>query len=184
MAKTLRCQIQSAGTRTSRAACLVLFGVGTLLSACSSDLLSSRIASRLVVLQYSTNPTTEDSLAASAAGRAPASVYHFLNAIGVVTTVPAYAFAGLQPAPDSVTDTNTLECNAVDVRIITVNLPTEADSIWLRAQGIHPLLFNNKLFGNLTTERLDRIGNLQGNDNFVTGHILFDCIQVGFGRSQ
>ena len=182
MTKTLRCQMQSAGARTSWAACLVLLGVGIAVSACSSDLLSSRIAPRLVVLQYATNPTAEDSLAASATGKAPASVYHFLNAIGVVTTVPAYAFAALQPAPDSVTDTSTLECNLVDVRITTVTLPTEADSIWLRAQGIHTLLFSNRLFGTATTETLDRIGNLQRNDNIVAGHLLFDCF-VAFSRS-
>lgn len=154
-----------------------------LLAACSSDLVTEPPAPRLVVLQYSTNPTTADSLAASATGRAPASVYHFLNAVGLVTTVPASAFAALRPAPDSVTDTNTLECNLVDVRITTVSLPTEADSIWLRTQGIHPLLFNNKLFGTLTTATLDRIGNLQRNDNIVAGHLLFDCF-VGFRRSQ
>ncbi len=173
------------GTRRglSWAACLALLGGGGAISSCSSDLVTEAPAPRLVVLQYSTDPTTVDSLAASATGRVPASVYHFLNAVGVVTTVPASAFATLQPAPDSVTDTNTLECNLVDVRITTVSLPTVADSTWLSARGIFPLLFNQQLFGHLTTATLDRIGNLQRNENIVAGHLVFDCF-IAFGRSQ
>jgi hypothetical protein len=160
--------------------CVALAAV---LCACGTDSLVDVTAARTVVLQYATPVTAADSISASLVANGPVTVSHFLNAIIVVTSASVTAFSYMNPKPAAITDTDSLQCDLVDISVATISTPTAADSAFLVSRGVHVLYFDNQLFVELTATTLDRAATLAGDPNILGGHVEFDCFKAGFRRA-
>jgi hypothetical protein len=92
---------------------------------------------RTVLVQYASMPTSDDSVAVSRAGRAPATMYRIINSIGVETPFPVSEFASLRSNP-VVEDFNNVGqfCAGLSLFVITNHAATTEDSAFVASFGI------------------------------------------------
>jgi hypothetical protein len=103
----------------------------------SSDAGNGSTLPRIVLLQYATAPTSDDSLQASVIGSAPVMMYPVINSMGLVTRVPASEFAVMHPQA-TVSDFATIggNCSRFSFFAATVSTPTSGDSLAVASLGI------------------------------------------------